>query len=141
MPVLYHGTSRAFATAMAASPGTIDVLTRGSGELGRGFYTQDSIANAFRRAYARWGQQGAVLVLTVDDSEYHTLTFKRMTLNSAQKLFAKLRGAKKEKTFATMHDVLEGPLVYQPQIRQQKFQTSKAQDLLNQQYTQRSVQP
>lgn len=66
MPVLYHGTSRAFATAMAGTPvsGTVDV-TRGRGEFGRGFYTQDSSGNAARRGQALYGNNSAVLILTM----------------------------------------------------------------------------
>ena len=83
MPVLYHGTKRVFAIAMAATPGTIDV-TRGRGEFGRGFYTQDSIGNASRRGYLLYGNTGSMLVLTIDDHAYRRLNFKRLSLNSAQ---------------------------------------------------------
>src|SRR5260370_1277806 len=56
MPVLYHGTSWAVATTIAGNPaaGTIDV-TRGRGEFGRGFYTQDSSGNAARRGQYLFG--------------------------------------------------------------------------------------
>ncbi|MFI5461233.1 MAG: hypothetical protein ACHRXM_37995 [Isosphaerales bacterium] len=142
MPVLFHGTNRPLATAMAGTPalGTIDVLTRGHGEFGRGFYTQGSISNAFRRGYSRFGNNNAVLVLTVDAHAYHALNFKRLTLNGAQMLDAKLKG-KARRTFATAHDVIVGPLVGLPSVEQQKFQTQNAQDLLNGLLTQRAVRP
>jgi len=143
MPVFYHGTSRTFATAMAGTPalGTIDVLTRGHGEFGRGFYTQDSISNAFRRGYSRYGpNNNAVLVVTIDDYAYHGLRFKRLTLNAAQMLDAKLKGNAR-RSYATAHDVIVGPLVGLPKIEQQKFQTATAQTLLNGPLTQRTVRP
>jgi hypothetical protein len=140
VPVLYHGTSRALATAMAATPGTIDV-TRGRGEFGRGFYTQDSVGNAARRGYLLYGNNGAILVLTIDDHAYHGLNFKRLSLAAARKLDARLTGQNTRHTYTTPHDVIIGPLVNQPRIMQQKFQTVHARNLLNGQQTQPAVRP
>src|SRR5438552_8931571 len=122
MPVLYHGTSRAFATAMAgiAAAGTINV-GRGRGEFGRGFYTQDSSGNAARRGQTLYGNNSAVLVLTIDDDEYYALNLQRLTLNMAQMLNARLRGQGRQHTYTTVHDAIVGPLVNQPRIEQQKF--------------------
>ncbi|HVC93848.1 MAG TPA: hypothetical protein VND64_09160 [Pirellulales bacterium] len=140
MPVLYHGTSRAMATAMAATPvlGTIDV-TRGRGEFGRGFYTQASSGNAARRGQTLYGNSSAVLILIIDDHAFNALNFRRLTLNMAQMLNAQLKANKTRHTFRTPHDVMVGPLVYQPRIEQQKFQTAKVQTLLNGLLTQRVV--
>ena len=128
MPVLYHGTSRAFTTAMASTPGTIDV-TRGRGEFGRGFYTQDLL----------YGNNAALLVLTIDDQAYHALHFLRLSLNQAQMLNTRLRSSRSQHTYTTIHDLIVGPLVQQPRIEQQKFQTANAQTLLNNSLTQRAV--
>ncbi len=114
-------------------------VTRGRGEFGRGFYTQSSSGNAARRAQALYGNNSAVLVLTIDDQAYHALTFRRLTLNMAQALNAQLRGSNTQHIFTTVHDALVGPLVYQPRIEQQKFQTVNAQVLLNGPLTQRMV--
>jgi len=139
MPILYHGTSRVFATAMTGTPavGTINI-TRGEGEFGRGFYTQRSSANAARRGQSIYGNRSAVLVLTIDDTAYHALRFKRLTLNMAQMLNARLTGNTR-RTYTTAHDVMVGPLVYQPKTEQQKFQTANARTLLNGTLTQRTV--
>jgi hypothetical protein len=139
---LYHGTSRAHATAMAgtpANPGTIDV-TIGRGEFGRGFYTQDSIGNAFRRGQLLYGGNAAILVVAIDSRAYHTLSFLRFTLNAAKKLDARLTGNQRH-AYTTADDVIVGPLVGQPRIMQQKFQTVNAQALLNGPQTQRTVRP
>ena len=140
MPVVFHGTRRAFALAMAgtSAAGTIDV-TRGGGEFGRGFYAQDSSGNAARRGQAIYGNNSAVLVLTIDDPAYHALNFGRLTLNMAQRLNAQLRGNHTQHTYISAHDVIVGPLVHQPRIEQQKFQTINAQNLLNGALTQRTV--
>jgi hypothetical protein len=140
---LYHGTSRAHAVAMAAvppNPGTIDV-TRGRGEFGRGFYTQDSVANAFRRGQVLYGNTAAILVVAIDSHAYHALSFKRLTYNAAKQLDAKLTGNGTRHTYTTAQDVIVGPLVSQPSIMQQKFQTANAQTLLNGPQTQRTVRP
>ena len=139
--MVYHGTSRAFATAMAgtaAAGGTVDV-TRGRGEFGRGFYTQDSSGNAARRGQTLYGNNSAVLVLTIDDDEYYALNLQRLTLNMAQMLNARLRGQGRQHTYTTVHDAIVGPLVNQPRIEQQKFQSPNAQILLNGPLTQRVV--
>lgn len=140
MPVFYHGTSRAFATSTAGSAAarTIDV-TRGRGEFGHCFYTQDSSGNAARRGQTLYGNQSAVLVLTIDNQAYHALNLSRLTLNMAQMLNARLRAQNAQHTYITGHDAIVGPLVYQPRIEQQKFQTMNAQALLNGALTQRTV--
>jgi len=141
MPVLCHGTSRTFATAMAGTPaagGTINV-TRGRGEFGRGFYTQLSSGNAARRGQTLYGNNSAVLILSIDDHEYHALNIQRLTLNMAQMLNARLRAHNTQHTYTTTHDAIVGPLVHQPRTEQQKFQTAKAQTLFNGPLTQRTV--
>ncbi len=140
MPVFHHGTSRAFATALAgtAAAGGIDV-TQGRGEFGCGFYTQDSSSNAARRGQTRYGNNGAVLSLAVDNQEYHALSVLRLTLNMAQRLNSQLRANDTQDTYSTADDAIVGPLVYQPRIEQQKFQTANAQTLLNGPLTRRVV--
>jgi hypothetical protein len=142
MPVLYHGTSRLFATAMAGTPaagGTIDV-TLGRGEFGRGFYTQSSRGNAYRRGQALYGgNNSAMLVLDIDDMAYHGLVVQHLTLNMAQMLNAALRNNNTQGTYTTNHDAIVGPLVGQQKTEQQKFQSGNAQTLLNGAQTQRSV--
>lgn len=141
MPKLFHGTRRIHAMAMRGNPGQngrIDV-TKGGGEFGRGFYTQNSLTNAHRRGYLIHGNSnGAVLVLDINDVAYHALRVWRLSLNRAQQLNARLRGAAR-KSFDTTHDVIIGPLVSFPHVEQQKYQTASAQTLLNGPRTQRSV--
>ncbi len=141
MPIVYHGTSRAYAKTMAANPGAINVR-KGRGEFGRGFYTQDSISNASRRGYLLYGKgKAAVVVLAIEDSAFHALRFMRLTINTAQKLNAKLRRLKATRSYVTVHDAIIGPLVNQPKIMQQKFQSVAAEMLLNGSRTGRSVRP
>jgi len=126
---------------MAGTPaaGTIDV-TRGRGEFGRGFYTQRSSGNAYRRGQSLYGSNNsAMLELAIDDSSYLALNFQTLTLNMAQMLDVQLRNNQTQGTYITNHDVIVGPLVGQPKIEQQKFQSANAQALLNGVLTQRYV--
>lgn len=118
--------------------GTIDV-TRGRGEFGPGIYTQDSSGNAARRGQTLYGNNSGVLELEIPDREYNALNFRRLTLNMAQVLNAQLRSSHTQDTYTTAHDAIVGPLVSQPRIEQQKFQTAVAQDLLNGPLTARTV--
>ena len=140
MPVLYHGTSFGYATAMAGPPavGTIDI-TRGEGEFGQGFYTQKSSSNAARRGQGIYGQNYGILVLTIDDQAYHGLRFKRLTLRMVQRLDARLKNNHTKHIYTTAHDVMVGPLVGEPKIEQKKFQTVNAQTLINGPQTQRTA--
>lgn len=140
MPTLYHGTSRAFAMAMCGTTnrGTIDV-TRGGGEFGRGFYTQDSLGRAHLWAQYRFPNP-AVLVLEINNQEYDALDARRLTLDDALRLNQRLRNRRAQATYTTRHDVIVGPLVTKPHVEQQKFQSQAAQNLLNGQKTQRRLQ-
>ena len=80
-----------------------------------------------------------MLVLDIDQQEYHALNVRRLTLNMAQMLNARLRASNTQHIYTTIHDAMIGPLVHQPRIEQQKFQTVNAQSLLNGPLTQRTV--
>jgi hypothetical protein len=125
---------------MAGTPGlgTINTMV-GRGEFGRGFYAQDSIGNAARRGQSLYGNNGAVLILDIDAPAYHALNIRQLTLNMAQILNAQLRASKTQGTYTTVHDLIVGPLVAQPRIEQQKFQSAAAGNLLNGVQTTRTV--
>lgn len=129
--------------SMAGTPvagGTINVM-RGRGEFGRGFYTQSSSGNAYRRSQSLYGSNhSALLVLDIDDVAYHGLSFDRLTVNRAQMLNATLRNSHTQGVYTTNHDVIVGPLVNQTSREQQKFQSANAQALLNGTRTQRTIQ-
>ena len=92
-----------------------------------------------RRGQTRYGNAAAVLVLTIADREYHALSLQRLTLNRAQRLNSRLRANNAQHTYTTAHDAIVGPLVRQPLIEQQKFQSASAEVLLNGSLSQRTV--
>ena len=102
---------------------------------------QDSISNAFRRGQTLYGSNAAILVITIDNHVYHVLTIRRLTLKDAQQLDATLTGTYARHTYVTADDIIIGPLVGNPRIMQQKFQTIMAQALLNGLQTLRIVWP
>jgi hypothetical protein len=79
--------------------------------------------------------------LTIGNHQYQAMTFKRLTLKGDRKLNARLRAHETHSTYGTRHDVIVGPLVTQPKCRQQKFQTVRAEALLNGTDTQWTVRP
>lgn len=138
MPVLYHGTAREAASAMAADPGTIDVA-RGAGEFGRGFYAQSSVSNAMRWAQGRRQAVGCVLRLQIDDAEYARLDCRILKPKQASRLTARLRARKETATYRMGCDVIVGPLKRNENNSQYKFESLRSQDLLNGPQTRREV--
>jgi hypothetical protein len=131
---------RAFATALAARRGTINV-TMGSGEFGRGFYTQDSVGNAMRWASGRSPNDAAVLQIDIADADYLALDRVALTLKQALRLSARLRRNGEEGSYQRGCDVIVGPLNGNTRIEQEKFESRVSQDLLNGDTTTRTVLP
>jgi hypothetical protein len=124
---------------MAGTPaaGTIDV-TKGSGEFGRGFYTQKSPSNALQWARGRF-RDGCLLQLDIDDEAFQVLDQLVLDVSAAWKLTQSIRRKKAEKSHLCGHDVVIGPIQGQPNRPQQKFESNAAQNLLNGTQTQRTV--
>jgi hypothetical protein len=139
VPQQYHGTTLEAATAMAASPGTIDVR-RGAGEFGRGFYTQSSVSNAMRWARGR-SPNGCVLSLQINDNEFARLDRRILDLKQAARFSRTLRGSKATATYTMGCDVIEGPLGGYVVILQWKYESDASQALLNDPQTMREVLP
>jgi hypothetical protein len=140
MPTFYHGTRRTDANAMAGPPGAIDV-TRGGGEFGRGFYTQDSCSNALTWVQNRFpaSQMPSLLEIEIDDQEYSQLSDRILTLRQAIRLTQRIRAAGTANTHIEGVDVVIGPLNGSNWIEQQKFESQDAENLLNGPHTQRRV--
>lgn len=139
MPTFYHGTRHADAVAMAGSPGSI-VVTRGSGEFGRGFYTQNSKSNALTWAQNRFpGQAPCLLEIDIDDQAYSGLQTRVLNHKQAARLTQRLRNQGTLATHVEGVDVVVGPLTGSRWIEQQKFESLKSQTLLNGSKTQRRI--
>ena len=137
MPVFYHGARRRpDATAMVGPPGTIDV-TRGGGEFGRGFYTQDSKANAL--TWVLNCPQSCVMEVDIDDQEFAALSIRALSHKKAWRLTQRLQANHTKDTYVAGVDAIVGPLNGSRYIDQQKFESATAQTLLNGSKTQRRI--
>jgi len=139
MPVSYHGTSRANAESMIGQPnqGNISVA-RGGGELGRGFYTQDHKTNAMRWATAR-NRLPAVLTINIQNAAYNNLRIKEISTSRSRSLNQSLRANQTTMTYTNVYDVIEACLINDQSIKQFKFQSNNAQQVLNGQQTSRTL--
>ena len=135
MPISYHGTSRNHAAYMAQ--GNISVAP-GRGEFGQGFYTQHSSGNAMRWAAGR-SPNPAVLVVDIPAQDYVNLHRVFFSLKAARSLNRRLRNRNETASYRHGCDVIEGPLVSNPQIQQYKFESKVAENLLNGPVTTRTV--
>jgi hypothetical protein len=70
--VAYHGTDIASANHIIGPPSNIDV-TRGGGELGRGFYLGESVALAAALSRGKFGMDGVVLKFEINETAYAQL--------------------------------------------------------------------
>lgn len=129
--VVYHGTEQASASAMIGPPGKIDV-TKGRGELGRGFYVGSEIALSAALARGRHKANPSVLKLTIEDEAFLRLDI--LSLNRVERVFQLWRRLVAERR-TTTHlfgvDVVAAPFATIDYAHQYKFETLRAQQLLN----------
>lgn len=141
MPRFFHGTRHADATAMqddGHGNGQINV-TIGGGEFGRGFYTQDSGANALSFVQNKFPstQRPCILQLDMDDQQFAHLSKRILDSRAAKRLERRLRNNHQTATHVENVDVVVGPLSQWND--QQKFESLASQTLLNGPDTQRRV--
>lgn len=127
---VYHGTDATTAHALAANPRLVDV-TRGGGELGRGFYTGDSVALAIAWARGR-DANGRVLEVEVDTSQYASLAVKTLNWPQVWTTWQQLFATGQTHTYLFGYDVVYGPLATNPHVGQHKFESQAAEKVLQQ---------
>jgi hypothetical protein len=139
MPTFFHGTRVDLAIAMAATPGKIEV-TRGGGEFGMGFYTQESKSNAHSWAQNRFGvMKACILQISIDNGAFTGLTSRRLDLQRAARFTRALRTNGTLNTHLVGVDVVIGPLNGDAQNEQQKHESVAAENVLNDDKTTRTV--
>jgi hypothetical protein len=124
----YHGTSLGTAQALVANPATVSV-SRGGGELGKGFYTGDHVALAAawaRGRVPRW----AVLEISVDVSDYVSLAPLVLSWSQVVNTWNQLKVSGMTHTYVFGYDVVYGPLATFPHAGQHKFESSTAETVL-----------
>jgi hypothetical protein len=130
--IVFHGTSAPAAALIVGPPPNVDV-TRGGGELGRGFYAGDSISLAVSWAKGRFGlSQGKTIQIDVDNSAYAALNVlsigRRRYVWWQWKYFA-LKSRTTKHLFG--YDAVCAPFAELDMSLQIKFESAAAQHVLN----------
>jgi hypothetical protein len=129
--VTYHGTNRASANNIVGPPSNIDV-TKGGGELGRGFYLGENVALAASLSRGKFGENGVVIRFEIDDSSYVQLITR--VLNRRQYVY-RLWQSLITRARAFQHlfnvDVVCAPFATIDFSYQYKFESQNAQTILN----------
>src|SRR5258708_6686438 len=119
---VYHGTSLPSASALSTNPALVD-LTRGGGELGRGFYAGDSVALAAAWANGRFPSQPAVLEITVSTASYVRLTILTLKQADVVSKWKELRLKRTTHVYTFGYDIVYAPFASYP-AWQHKFESS-----------------
>ena len=139
MPDYFHGTNQQFANTIVS--GAIDV-TKGSGEFGVGFYTQQRATDAWLWAHGRWKKiedTPAVAVVSIAAKDFATLKQKGpLDHKKSDKLRQAADKAGKSK-YLVGTDVVVGTIKGRPKKKQEKFESATAQTLLNSSKVTRSL--
>jgi hypothetical protein len=125
---VYHGTSLPVATAIATTPTDVTV-SKGGGELGRGFYAGDSVALAAAWAHGRYPDEPAVLEIDVPSGEYVRLSILTLKPHQVIKKWRQLQASGKTRVFTFGYDVVYAPFASYP-AWQHKFESDKSEILL-----------
>ena len=128
----YHGTNKNSANTIVLPPPNIDV-TRGGGELGRGFYMGENISLAKAIAVSKYGQANAAVIrFNIDDSDYVQLNVKNIHRRKVvYRLWQSLKKRGKESIHLFNVDVVCAPFATIDFSYQYKFESISAQDVLN----------
>ncbi len=128
--IAYHGTNKASANNIVGPPSNVDV-TRGGGELGRGFYLGKSVGLAASWSIGRFGQEdGVVIEFDIDDSAYVQLKTKALDKKKVHRLWKRLKNQKKQSQHLFNVDVVYAPFATTNSC-QYKFESQNAQTTLN----------
>lgn len=129
--IAFHGTDKDSAKNIVGPPSKIDV-TKGSGELGRGFYLGENISLAASLSKGKFGNNWAVVKFNIDDSAYVQLNIR--TISRRQYVFHLWHNLiRKSRTFLHLFhtDVVCAPFATIDFSYQYKFESIDAQAVLN----------
>lgn len=128
----YHGTSINSANNIVGPPSNIDV-TRGGGELGRGFYVGENISLAKGIAIGKHGQaNAAVIKFDINDADYVRLNVRNIHRRQfVNQLWQILNTAGQKYLYLFNVDVVCAPFATIDFSYQYKFESANAQTILN----------
>lgn len=128
---VFHGTDLNSAKNIVGSPANVDI-TKGGGELGRGFYVSESRGMVSSWAHERYGFQAKVIKFTIDDTKFDKMKIffikRRSILTRLRKSFIK---KSLFYTFLFGVDVVDAPMASIEGRTQYKFESHNSQTLIN----------
>lgn len=125
---VFHGTNTTSANSIIKN---IDV-TKGGGELGRGFYAGESIGLAAAFAQGRFPGNYKVVKLEIDDTAFVNLRIKTIKrIEFVYRTWQSLLRRKKAFSFLFNTDVVQAPFATLEFSYQYKFESSQAETVLN----------
>ena len=125
---LYHGTTATNAVTIRINGADV---TRGGGELGRGFYLTEQLPVAMAYAKGRHGLSGDVVCFDVTDGSYATLNVLSISMVQMQVTWYWLKITGRTGSYLYGVDVVFGPLAFHPYRTQHKFESTRGQSVLN----------
>ena len=125
----YHGTKKDFAEEICDN--NID-MTRGGGELGRGFYVGNLAHKAYSWAWHKHKDKFSVIEFDINRSEFQKLDTRYLSRESAQRKRMKIRKTHMTRTFLFGCDAVWSPVVGKEttNFHQTKFESDKAKTFL-----------
>lgn len=135
----YHGTSSVSAVAIAH--GAVNV-TRGGGELGRGFYSGEHLHEAKAWAFHQSGDKRRnVIEFETPDTDVENLSIKLLDHGTAILTRHRLRNTATTRVHLFNYDMVWAPIVGSERASgdQYKWESQAAQTLLNGSMTARTV--
>jgi hypothetical protein len=130
--ITFHGTDTNSANNIVGPPSNIDV-TKGGGELGRGFYLGENVSLAKAIAVGKHGQANAsVIKFDIDDSDYVKLNVRNVHRRRVvYQLWQSLIKNSKQYLHLFNVDVVCAPFATIDFSYQYKFESTNAQNTLN----------
>lgn len=130
--IAYHGTDQTSASSIVGPPSNVDV-TKGGGELGRGFYLGENISLAAAIAIGKFGQaNAAVIKVDTEDSAFVRLNVRTVHKRHAVVgLWQSLIKRRLAYTHLFGVDVVCAPFATIDFSYQYKFESTNAQTVLN----------
>lgn len=126
--IVFHGTDITSANSILKR---VDV-TKGGGELGRGFYLGENVALAASLSKGKFGGNSKVVKFDINDSEFVKLDIR--TINKARYVYRtwqSLLRRKKAFTYLYNSDVICAPYATINFSYQYKFESASAENVIN----------
>ena len=128
---LFHGTNKSSAIRIIGPPTKIDV-TKGGGELGRGFYLTDNVALAASLSKGKFATDGVVIESVIKNKHFVKLDILVLKKRkSIYKIWKKLYAKKTSRNHIFNVDVVSAPFATIDFAFQLKFESKKAENILN----------